>query len=101
LRPDVTSHSQALGSIEAAGGPGSVQPSQPVTGLTKPFAAPVLQARPMLARLLTVREVAERLAVSPATVHRLCAGGRLRFVRVGAVVRIDSASLETFLATGS
>ncbi|WP_152622283.1 helix-turn-helix domain-containing protein [Archangium violaceum] len=55
----------------------------------------------MLARLLTVREVAERLAVSPATVHRLCAGGRLRFVRVGAAVRIDPASLETFLATGS
>ncbi|QRK09161.1 helix-turn-helix domain-containing protein [Archangium violaceum] len=37
----------------------------------------------MLARLLTVREVAERLAVSPATVHSLCAAGRLRFVRVG------------------
>lgn len=54
----------------------------------------------MLAQLLTVREVAERLAVSTATVHNLCARGRLRFVRVGAAVRIDPASLEAFLASG-
>jgi excisionase family DNA binding protein len=49
-------------------------------------------------RLLTTREVAERLAVCPATVHKLCARGRLRFIRVGAVVRIDPASLEEFIA---
>jgi len=60
----------------------------------------VLQARPVLARLLTVREVAERLAVSPPTVHNLCDRGRLRFVRVGAAVRIDPASLEAFIASG-
>jgi excisionase family DNA binding protein len=48
-------------------------------------------------RLLTTREVAERLAVSPATVHKLCARGQLRSVRVGAVVRIDPASLEAFI----
>ena len=51
-------------------------------------------------RLLTVREVAERLAVYPSTVHNLCVRGRPRFVMVGVAVRIDLASLEAFLASG-
>jgi excisionase family DNA binding protein len=31
--------------------------------------------------LLTVREVSERLKVSRATVHALCEGGKLAFIR--------------------
>jgi excisionase family DNA binding protein len=53
-----------------------------------------------MARLLTVREVAGRLAVSPSTVHNLCARERLRFVRIGASLRIDPASVEAFIASG-
>jgi excisionase family DNA binding protein len=60
----------------------------------------VLQGSPAVARLLTVREVAARLAVSPSTVHNLCSRGRLRFVRVGATLRIDPASVEAFIAAG-
>jgi excisionase family DNA binding protein len=52
------------------------------------------------ARLLTVRQVAARLVVAPSTVHGLCARGLLRFVRIGASVRIDPDSLEAFLAAG-
>ncbi|HZH13189.1 MAG TPA: helix-turn-helix domain-containing protein [Archangium sp.] len=55
----------------------------------------------MGARFLTVREVAERLAVSTATVYTLCHRGQLRFVRVSGAIRIDPRSVEAFLATGS
>jgi excisionase family DNA binding protein len=68
--------------------------------VAKPFAAPVLQASPVVARLLTAREVAGRLALSSSTVHNLCARGRLHFVRIGATLRIDPASVEAFIASG-
>ncbi len=43
--------------------------------------------------LLTVRQVAELLAVCRATVYRLCAEGRLRHVRVLNSIRVRSNDL--------
>ena len=45
-------------------------------------------------RLLTVREVAERLHVHPITVRRLIASGRLAAVRIGRAVRVREADLS-------
>jgi excisionase family DNA binding protein len=47
--------------------------------------------------LYTVRDVAARLGVHPETVRRLIHDGRLDAVRVGRVLRVDSASLNGFL----
>ena len=49
------------------------------------------------ARLLTVREVAERLAVSTATVYALCERGEIRHVRVSNAIRIQPDDLEAFI----
>jgi excisionase family DNA binding protein len=49
---------------------------------------------------LTVREVADRLRVSPATVYHLCARRRLPHVRVGArggAIRVREQDLHAFL----
>jgi excisionase family DNA binding protein len=47
--------------------------------------------------LLTVQEVADLLKVSPITVRRHIAAGRLPAVRAGRRVRVPRESLETFL----
>jgi excisionase family DNA binding protein len=45
--------------------------------------------------LLTVKEAAERLKVSTATVYALCEAGRLAFVRISThSIRIAAADLE-------
>jgi excisionase family DNA binding protein len=49
---------------------------------------------------MTVREVAERLEVSPATVYALIAAGRLRCSRIGlgrGVIRISDEQLAEYL----
>lgn len=43
--------------------------------------------------LLTVRQVAERLGVSTATVYRLCERGELPYVRVSNVIRVAPRDL--------
>lgn len=48
-------------------------------------------------RLLTVREVADRLHVHPITVRRLIGSGRLPAVRIGRSVRVCESDLEAFL----
>jgi len=53
------------------------------------------------ARLLTYREVAERLALHPNTVRRLVARGELAKVRVGGSVRVHPAAVEALIAAGS
>ena len=49
-------------------------------------------------RLLTVREVAERLSVSTATIYTLCERGELPHVRISNSIRIAPADLAAFLA---
>jgi len=95
--------SQGVERVRAGAG-GRVQPSHGIAGVTSPFAAPVLQAlaagatSPHLApRLLTVREVAERLGVSTATVYALCKRGLLQHVRVANAIRVPEAALAACL----
>ncbi|WP_370452561.1 helix-turn-helix domain-containing protein [Corallococcus sp. CA054B] len=47
-----------------------------------------------------MRDVATRLAVSTATVYRLCKQGQLRSIRVSGAVRVDPTSVATFVALG-
>jgi excisionase family DNA binding protein len=51
--------------------------------------------------LLTIKQVAERLNVCPATAYDLCARKKLRHVRIGGsgrgTIRVDEADLEAFL----
>jgi len=51
-------------------------------------------------RLLRVREVAERLGVSNATVYGLCERGELPYVWVVTSMRIRPDDLEEFIASG-
>ena len=53
---------------------------------------------PSGSELYSVREVAGRLGVHPETIRRLIHDGRLGAVRVGRVLRVQSADLEGFLA---
>ena len=48
-------------------------------------------------RLLNIRDVAERLQVSPRTIHRLVADGDLIVIRVGRAVRVSEEALKAFL----
>jgi excisionase family DNA binding protein len=45
-------------------------------------------------RLLSVRQVAERLGVSTSTIYDLCRKGRLPHVRVSNAIRVAPAALE-------
>jgi excisionase family DNA binding protein len=47
--------------------------------------------------LLTKRDVAQHLAVSPRTVQRYIATGALRPVRIGNVVRFEQTELSAFV----
>jgi len=48
--------------------------------------------------LVSVREVADQLGVHPETIRRLIHDGRLDAVRVGRVLRVHRAALDSFLA---
>jgi excisionase family DNA binding protein len=48
--------------------------------------------------LYSVREVAGQLGVHPETIRRLIHGGRLDAVRIGRVLRVHKAAVDTFLA---
>jgi excisionase family DNA binding protein len=50
-------------------------------------------------RLLSVKQVAEHLGVTTATVYGLCAHGRLAHVRILNVVRIAPSDLSEFIAS--
>jgi excisionase family DNA binding protein len=80
-----------------------VQPFAPDGTLATPHGAPVVRNPGDLEsdpdRLLTVSEVAERLAVCSATVYALCERGELRHVRVSSAIRIRPADLESFTSS--
>jgi excisionase family DNA binding protein len=48
--------------------------------------------------LVSVRDVADQLGVHPETIRRLIHDGRLDAVRVGRVLRVHRAALDSFLA---
>jgi excisionase family DNA binding protein len=48
--------------------------------------------------LVSVRDVAHQLGVHPETIRRLIHDGRLDAVRVGRVLRVHRAALDSFLA---
>ncbi len=91
-----------------ADGP-TFHPLAPAGTATTPHGAPVVRVpvapRAQLhaiqggaSRLLTVREVAERLAVSTASIYTLCERGELPHVRISNAIRIAPADLAAFLA---
>ena len=51
-------------------------------------------------RLLSVKQVAEHLGVTTATVYGLCAHGQLAHVRILNVIRIGPGDLSEFIASG-
>jgi len=75
---------------------GGVQGFHAVVPDTTPF-VPSLSPGAEGARLLTVREVAARLAVSTATVYALCERGQLRHVRISHAIRVESTEVEGFI----
>lgn len=50
-----------------------------------------------ISRLLTVRDVAERLQVSTRTISRLLTDGTIKVTRIGRSVRITEEALNAFL----
>ena len=48
-------------------------------------------------RLLTVREVAERLAVCTATIYALVERGEIRHMRISNAIRVHPDDLEAFI----
>ncbi len=79
-----------------------VQPSQPkqvVFGfLVTPLLPETVTESALLERMLTVREAARLLAVSTATVYKLCAEDDLPHVRVLNALRIRAAELASLAA---
>jgi len=73
-----------------------VQGSQVVAADSRKFVPP-LSPRTEGERLLTVREVAGRLAVSTATIYALCERGQIRHVRISNAIRVELAEVEAFI----
>ena len=51
-------------------------------------------------RLLTVRETAQFLSISPRTLWSLTASGKIPVVRIGRSTRYDIEDLRTFIEAG-
>ena len=57
-----------------------------------------------MSNYLTVKQVAEQLAVSPTTIYDLCREGQLASVRVGCgrgTIRITRVALDRYLQRGA
>jgi excisionase family DNA binding protein len=75
-----------------------VQPSQPFAPNRRSFATDLLRAAGHQAELLTVREVAEILRLSTATVYKLCDRGALPHLRIANALRFLPDEIMAFLA---
>jgi len=51
-------------------------------------------------RLLTVREIAEKLQVSEAQIYRMIKRGSIPFVEIGGVYRFDPEAITKWIADG-
>ena len=97
----------SISALQPVGNPGgdltaAVHPLAPDGTVTTPHGAPVVRKFEGVvgaARLLTVREVAERLAVCTATVYALCERGEIRHLRVSNAIRVHPDDLEAFIAS--
>ena len=67
----------------------------------KPLAPSVAPPAAPLPTLLSVEATAQQLSVCTKTVHRLIERGVLPCCRVGRLVRIRSADLAQFVASGT
>lgn len=56
------------------------------------------EAPELVQRLLTAREVATALRISPMTVYRMVNAGALRALRVGRQVRIPASEVGAYIA---
>ena len=59
------------------------------------------EAPEVVQRLLTAREVAAALRVSPMTVYRMVDAGALRALRVGRQLRISAAAVAEYVAANT
>ena len=84
------------------GGPGAAaHPLAPDGTVATPHGAPVVRKSETVVgagRLLTAREVADRLAVCTATIYALCERGEIQHLRVSNAIRIHPDDLEAFIA---
>jgi excisionase family DNA binding protein len=90
----------------AGGATSHVQSVHPAAPVRRQFATPVLRGLPPLtvvgqerATLLSVRQVAERLQLSTATVYKLCERGELVTVRLGSAIRIRLDDFDLYVRT--
>jgi excisionase family DNA binding protein len=66
-----------------------------------PTVSPRFQRKLILPeRLLTIREAAERLNISRASLYKLCAQNQVAYVRVGNAIRFAPEDLSGFLRAG-
>ena len=102
---DVSKHKKSFDSDDAS----SSNDLQQNASVFSPFATSVLQAAVakggggsgFRVRLLSAREVAERLRICTATVYRLCERGELGYVRISNAVRVPEAALQAFVESSA
>ena len=76
-------------------------PSPGLVDFRRSFNAPVMQGNVTVGAdsLITVKEVAEQLKVSTATVYTLCASGRLPHSRISThSIRIAESDLKAYVS---
>jgi excisionase family DNA binding protein len=108
-RPELTAAYNPLTSPRSSARE-DVRNSRPFTPFTKAFGPTLVQAaargslsalKAAPAQLLTVREAAARLRVSPVTIYRLCAQGKLPHLRVSNALRISSEDVDALVGSRS
>ena len=70
-----------------------------VTAARRRLAQALAVVDPPASGPLTVKQVAERLSVSPKTVYDMVEKGRLRCIRIGRAIRIRPSDLNTEVET--